>query len=40
MALRHALISYLFGAVIIGLVINVVASLLRWTRKSRSKSEL
>jgi uncharacterized membrane protein len=28
-ALRHALISYLFGAVIIGLVINVVASLLR-----------
>jgi uncharacterized membrane protein len=28
MALRHALISYLFGAVIIGLVINVVASLL------------
>jgi uncharacterized membrane protein len=29
MALRHALISYLFGAVIIGLVINVVASLLR-----------
>jgi uncharacterized membrane protein len=27
-ALRHALISYLFGAVIIGLVINVVASLL------------
>ena len=28
MAIRHALISYLFGAVIIGLVINVVASLL------------
>jgi len=28
-ALRHALISYLFGAVIIGLIINVVASLLR-----------
>jgi uncharacterized membrane protein len=27
--LRHALISYLFGAVIIGLVINVVASLLK-----------
>lgn len=27
-ALRHALVSYLFGAVIIGLVINVVASLL------------
>jgi uncharacterized membrane protein len=27
-ALRHALISYLFGAIIIGLVINVVASLL------------
>jgi uncharacterized membrane protein len=27
-ALRHALLSYLFGAVIIGLVINVVASLL------------
>ena len=27
-ALRHALISFLFGAVIIGLVINVVASLL------------
>lgn len=27
-ALRHTLISYLFGAVIIGLVINVVASLL------------
>lgn len=27
-ALRHALISYLFGAVIIGLVINIVASLL------------
>jgi uncharacterized membrane protein len=27
-ALRHALISYLFGAVIIGLIINVVASLL------------
>ena len=29
LALRHALISYLFGAVIIGLTINVVASLLR-----------
>ena len=28
-ALRHALISYLFGAVIIGLIINVVASLLQ-----------
>lgn len=28
MALRHALISYLFGAVIVGLTINVVASLL------------
>ena len=27
-ALRHALISYLFGVVIIGLVINVVASLI------------
>lgn len=27
-ALRHALISYLFGAVIIGMTINVVASLL------------
>lgn len=27
-ALRHALISYLFGAVILGLIINVVASLL------------
>lgn len=27
-ALRHALISYLFGAVIVGLIINVVASLL------------
>lgn len=27
-ALRHALISFLFGAVIIGLVINIVASLL------------
>jgi uncharacterized membrane protein len=27
-ALRHALLSYLFGAVIIGLIINVVASLL------------
>ena len=27
-ALRHALISYLFGAVIVGLTINVVASLL------------
>lgn len=29
LALRHALLSYLFGAVIIGLVINVVASLLK-----------
>jgi len=29
LALRHALLSYLFGAVIIGLVINVVASLLQ-----------
>jgi uncharacterized membrane protein len=28
LALRHALLSYLFGAVILGLVINVVASLL------------
>lgn len=28
-ALRHALLSYLFGAVIIGMTINVVASLLR-----------
>ena len=28
-ALRHALISYLFGAVVIALIINVVASLLR-----------
>jgi uncharacterized membrane protein len=28
MALRHALLAYLFGAVIIGLIINVVASLL------------
>jgi uncharacterized membrane protein len=28
-ALKHALMSYLFGAMIIGLVINVVASLLR-----------
>jgi uncharacterized membrane protein len=28
-ALQHALISYLFGAVIVGLVINVVASLLK-----------
>jgi uncharacterized membrane protein len=27
-ALRHALISYLFGAVIVALVINIVASLL------------
>jgi uncharacterized membrane protein len=27
-ALRHALISYLFGVVIIGMTINVVASLL------------
>jgi uncharacterized membrane protein len=27
-ALRHALISYLFGAVIIAIVINIVASLL------------
>jgi uncharacterized membrane protein len=27
-ALRHVLISYRFGAVIIGLIINVVASLL------------
>jgi uncharacterized membrane protein len=27
--LRHSLLSYLFGAVIVGLVINVVASLLR-----------
>jgi len=27
-ALRHALISYLFGVVIVGLIINVVASLL------------
>ena len=27
-ALRHALLSYLFGAVIVGLTINVVASLL------------
>jgi uncharacterized membrane protein len=27
-ALRHALVSYLFGAVIIALVINIVASLL------------
>jgi uncharacterized membrane protein len=26
LALRHALISYLFGAVILGLAINVVAS--------------
>lgn len=29
LALQHALISYVFGAVIIGLTINVVASLLR-----------
>jgi uncharacterized membrane protein len=29
LALRHALLSYLFGAVIIGLVINVVGSLLQ-----------
>jgi len=29
LALRHALLSYLFGAVIIGLVINVVGSLLK-----------
>jgi uncharacterized membrane protein len=29
LALRHALLSYLFGAVIIGLTINVVASLLK-----------
>jgi uncharacterized membrane protein len=29
LALRHALLSYLFGAVIVGLVINVVASLLK-----------
>jgi uncharacterized membrane protein len=28
LALRHALLSYLFGAVIIGLTINVVATLL------------
>jgi uncharacterized membrane protein len=28
-ALRHALLSYLFGAVIIGMTINVVASLLK-----------
>jgi uncharacterized membrane protein len=28
MALRHALLSYLFGAVIVGVTINVVASLL------------
>ena len=28
-ALRHALLSYLFGAVIVGLTINVVASLLK-----------
>jgi len=26
--LRHALLSYLFGAVIIGMTINIVASLL------------
>jgi len=29
LALRHALLSYLFGAVILGLVINVVGSLLK-----------
>jgi uncharacterized membrane protein len=29
LALRHALLSFLFGAVIVGLTINVVASLLR-----------
>ncbi len=29
LALKHALLSYLFGAVIIGLVINVVSSLLQ-----------
>lgn len=29
LALRHALLSYLFGAVIIGMTINVVASLLK-----------
>jgi uncharacterized membrane protein len=29
LALRHALLSYLFGAVIVGLVINVVGSLLK-----------
>jgi uncharacterized membrane protein len=28
-ALRHALLSYLFGAVIIGMMINIVASLLK-----------
>ena len=28
-ALRHALISYLFGVVIIGMTINIVASLLQ-----------
>jgi len=28
-ALRHALVSYLFGAVIIGMMINIVASLLK-----------
>jgi uncharacterized membrane protein len=27
--LRHALLSYLFGAVLLGLVINVVATLLK-----------
>jgi uncharacterized membrane protein len=27
--LHHALLSYLFGAVLLGLVINVVATLLR-----------
>jgi uncharacterized membrane protein len=29
LALRHAMLSYLFGAVIVGLVINVVGSLLK-----------
>ena len=29
LALRHALLSYLFGAVIVGLVINVLGSLLK-----------
>ena len=28
-ALRHALVSYLFGAVIVGLVINVMAGLIQ-----------